>query len=466
MRLVEVHPDPDGGPGLGFHPVVTLLVAERLDPATLAETTGVLDDLAAGRTPRRPCRLADAGAGAAPGPAADPVDGLPAGDRGALAGAIAAVEVALDAGAERVPHPGARALAETWRLLLERVEASQERIRREIGDPDELAEERERAREEFHRARAAATRRPITPAEDERLCALHDTVTGSGGLGGLARRGGRRNGEAAAELERLLAEIGYPTWTAYRMGDGLTQVSPEAVADAERARRHLEEIEAVWERFAALVAADDELVDLLESLDIAQQRAHELLGARDGDLIALDDVTPDALDAVTVERAEVAVELEDARRHLAAVLADAQIPAAPAAGDPAALVAAARDWLEVLRRADAAALAASDEEAARLASAVSDAVERWRADHLGGRAGGVPPVLVDARGRPPAAWEGELGSLVGTRQVVLVVEGADEELLATVRRIVTTAAGAEAAAGVGWALELHTEPESMASPRA
>lgn len=466
MRLVEVHPDPDGGPGLGFHPVVTLLVAERLDPATLDAVAEVLDDLAAGRTPRRPCRLADGTGDIVPGPATDPVDGLPAGDRGALAGAIAAVEVALDTGAERVAHPGARALAETWRVLLERVGASQERIRREIGDPDELAKKRERAREEFHRARAAATRRPITPAEDERLCALHDTVTGSGGLGGLARRGSRRSGEAAAELDRLLAEIGYPTWTAYRMGDGLTQVSPEAVADAERARRHLEEIEAAWERFAALVAADDELVDLLESLDVAQQRAHELLGGRDGDLIALDDVTPDALDSVTVARTEVAVDLDDARRHLATVLAHAQTPAAPLADDPAALVAAARDWLEVLRLADAAAFAASDEEAAKLAIAVFDLVQRWRADHLGGVTGGVPPVLLDARGDPPTGWDDRLGSLVGGRQVVLIVEHADEDVLTAVRRVVTAAAGADAAAGVGWALELQTEPESMTSPRA
>ncbi len=413
------------------------------------------------------------------------LSGLPAGDRAALAAAIATAEIPLSPPDGPVPYPRARGLAEAWRVLLERVEVTETRIRAEVGDPDELADRLEEAREVYHRARAAATRRPISPAEDERLGSLHEIVAGGGRRAALARRGSRRVADAAAELERLLDELGYPTWAAYRMGDGLTVVTPEAVREAERAHRELEALDERWRRFGELVSADPELIELLESLDEAHRQAHELLSAVGDRTVTLDDVTPDALDTVRVDPAEVPVDADDAHSHLEVVLEASGVPATPTATATAGLLEAAREWLEVLRDADAAAghlLAQRDlpgdgdhetrhrwrAATRRLVELVHTRRRLWEQRHPV-----VPeppadlPVLLDARGADPDAVIGRLGAAAGPDrpQLVVVVDGDDGRILDRVRRAVRRDGDAGAVDHVGWALVLGGDEESVAPGR-
>ncbi len=283
------------------------------------------------------------------------LDGLPSGDRPALAAATATARAAIVTGA--VPNPEAMALAQAWSSLHQRLRGLESRVEAGGGGTEEVAARLDAARVAARKAEDAAVPRKISQQESDRLGQLHEAMIQAEQKAGRAvRRGaGKAAFEAAsAAFHEALDPLGYPTWAAYRMGNGMAAVPPEALEEYERAQVALEAAELELAMVMARIERDTELQDVLAAIDRAQEHAIELLG-RDPNLDAADDDDDPimtALQALTVDASTVGVSREAGLAHLRDALEAAGAAGHESLTSDAAIVALGDSWIQVLTAAD------------------------------------------------------------------------------------------------------------------
>lgn len=170
--------------------------------------------------------------------------GLPSGDRAELASAAATCRLVLADGV--VADPEAVALAEAWLSLHQRLEGLESRVESTGGGTEAVAARVDAARAAARAAEDAAVPRPISAEEVAQLEGLHERVVAMEGKTGRTMRRGAANrafDEAQAELTSALGAVGYPSWAAFRMGNGLAPVRPDLLHGYEVARNELDAAE-------------------------------------------------------------------------------------------------------------------------------------------------------------------------------------------------------------------------------
>ena len=284
---------------------------------------------------------------------------LPSGDRAALAAALGTARVSISVG--DVPCPESGALVEAWLSLHQRLGGLESRIEATGGGTEAVAARLDAARSAARAAEDAAVPRSVQADETSRLEALHDRVLEMEAKAGRSiRRGTARKDfeEAQRDLNEALDEIGYPTWAAFRMGNGLASVSQAKLDEYERAREELESAEIEWAELMARLERETDLQSVLNAIDTALDHAVTLLGFDpyadatndDPDLLA------DALRARTIDAGSLPVDREDAFTHLRGVLEETGCYGHTDVSSEPGLVALAETWLRVLESADAAAV--------------------------------------------------------------------------------------------------------------
>lgn len=315
--------------------------------------------------------------------------GLPSGDRPALAAAVATARAALVTGS--VPNPEAMALAQAWSSLHQRLRGLESRMEAAGGGTEAVAARLDAARLAARKAEDAAVPRKITQDESDWLGQLHEKMIQAEQKAG---RGVRRSAakeafeRAAKEFHDALDPLGYPTWAAYRMGNGHAAVPPEVLEEYERAQADLEAAELELSMLMARIEADTELQDVLAAIDRAHEHAVQLIGSdprKSVDAEAGDeDPVMSALQALTVEAESVGVSREAGIDHLREALAAAGAVGHEALTSDAAIVALGDSWIHVLMAADdlAVRLLRDRERAAEELEALEELGDVSRVDRL------------------------------------------------------------------------------------
>jgi hypothetical protein len=283
---------------------------------------------------------------------------LPAGDRATLAGAAATLRAALSNG--KVVSPEADALAEAWLSLHRRLDGIESRLETASRDTEALAARLEAARQVAAEARAASTPREVTVEEEQRLETLHNRVVElqTRATSGVRRGSARKHlEEVHAELGAELEALGYPTFMAYRMGNGLSTPDPDLTVEYDAAAAELAAAEVEWAELMERLQGDEELNDVLIAIEQVSGRAIDLLGV---DLDELEGEPPEVLAerlrGVRIDAESLRLDPEDAADHLRSVLDGAGAGGHRDVVAPEAVLALGDSWLEVLRAADDAAV--------------------------------------------------------------------------------------------------------------
>ncbi len=287
------------------------------------------------------------------------LSGLASGDRAALAAALATARSSVSTGP--VPCPEAVALAAAWTSLHQRVVGLESRMEAAGGGTEAVAARLDAARAAAGSAEDAAVPRNVLPDEATELAALQDRVLElDRRVGKTIRRGAARRAFelAKGELNEALDGVGYPTWAAFRMGNGMVVVSSERVTAYEKSVVDLEAAELEWADLMARLERDTDLQTVLDAIDVAASRAVQLLGhdpMKDGQSDNPDLIT-EALLAVTVDAGSVGAAPGDAFAHLRSILDDCGSIGHQDLHSERALVALGETWFSVLASADTAAV--------------------------------------------------------------------------------------------------------------
>ncbi|MDW3218542.1 MAG: hypothetical protein R8F63_07985 [Acidimicrobiales bacterium] len=344
--------------------------------------------------------------------------GLPTGDRPALAAAAATARSAIARGSgATAPSPEAAALAQAWISLHQRLLGLESRMEAAGGGTELVAARLDDARRAARAAEDAAVPRKVTEAEVAELEVLHETmIDAEGRVGRGVRRATTRAAFDAAEkaLQDALEPLGYPTWAAFRMGNGMAAVPPEALIEYEVAQHELEAAELEWAELMARLERDTELQDVLTAIEKAQEHAVSLLG--EDPLAGGDDASPDllteALQAFVVDADSVGVDRDAGMRHLQVAMAEAGVVGHEALTSDQAVVALAESWLGVLVAADdlAVRILRDRERAAEELDALESLGDGSRVDRLDGERAAVREAEKDV-----AASRAALGEVVQAR---------------------------------------------------
>lgn len=303
-----------------------------------------------------PTRIAELGATIAELDAT--LDRLPSGDRPALAAAAATARSAIVRGSgASTPSPEAAALAQAWISLHQRLRGLESRMEAAGGGTEAVAARFEEARRATRAAADAAVPRKVTEAEIAELELLHERMIDAESRAGRGvRRGATRMAFDVAEkaLQEALEPLGYPTWAALRMGNGMAAVPTEALVGYDIAQKELEDAELEWAQLMARLERDTDLQDVMTAIDQAHEHAVSLLGEDPlaGATGSSPDVVTDALQAFVVDADSVGVERDAGMRHLRVAMADAGVVGYEGLTSDQAVVALAESWLGVLVAAD------------------------------------------------------------------------------------------------------------------
>lgn len=281
---------------------------------------------------------------------------LVSGDRPALAAAMATARASISEGP--VPHPEATALAQAWVSLHQRLHGLESRMEASGSGTETVATRLENARAGALSAETSAVPRPITAEESALLEELHEVMLAAEtkAARGVRRGAGRAAFERANEaLQEALEPLGYPTWAAYRMGNGMASVSDELLVAHARATTELDAAETEWAELMARLEGDSELQDVLAAIERALEHAHELLGAG-AELEGDPDAVTAALQALTIDASAVGVNADVAMGHLREALDATGATGHEDLTSDAAVVALGDSWLGVLQAADEAAV--------------------------------------------------------------------------------------------------------------
>ena len=202
--------------------------------------------------------------------------------------------------------------------------------------------------------------REITDDEANRLEELHTQIVK---LEAKATTGVRRGSarkqldEVHRALQEQLDSLGYPTFFAYRMGNGYSSVDPALQAELEAAVAELEEAETEWGELMARLEGDDELNAVMVAIDQTTKDIAELLGIEPAEIKSeTPEALADRLRDQVVDAASLGLDRDDALENLCALMDDAGAEGHRDIHAVEAVLGLGESWLEVLRTADQAAV--------------------------------------------------------------------------------------------------------------
>jgi hypothetical protein len=224
------------------------------------------------------------------------------------AGVVGALE-----DAQQVLHPGpvssrrAVELAELWVRLREQLAEIEARYATADGSVSAISDRLDAARQELAHAEMGTKPRTLTGEDIRDLEAAHEALLeaerkATGRLGG--NRAKRQLELALANQQALLDRLGFPTWSAFVMGDRMLDSTKDAKQRALQLSAEVDRLERQWASVSALLDADAEFVATLDQIDVVYAEARALVGDVDDIEMALRNVRIDhAPSSATSEQA-------------------------------------------------------------------------------------------------------------------------------------------------------------------
>jgi chromosome segregation ATPase len=232
----------------------------------------------------------------------------------------AGVDAALE-DAQQVAHPGpivsrrAVELADQWVRLRDQLADIEARYATADGSVSAISDRLDAARQELVAAEAGSKPRTLTSDDIRDLETAHEAVLeaerkATGRLGG--NRAKRQLDVALAHQQAVLDRVGFPTWSAFVMGDRMLDSTKDAKQRVVQLQSEVDRLERQWASLSAQLDADAEFGAALDRIDVVYAEARELVGDVDDLEAALRDVRVDPAAATSSP--------EDAQAQLAAAL--------------------------------------------------------------------------------------------------------------------------------------------------
>ena len=232
-------------------------------------------------------------------------------------GVVSALEDAL-----HVLHPGPVAsrraveLADQWVRLRDQLAEIEARYATADGSVSAISDRLDAARQELAQAQVGTKPRTLTSEDIRELEASHEALLdaerkATGRLGG--NRAKRQLEIAVAAQQAVLDRLGFPTWSAFVMGDRMLDSTKDAKQRVVQLQSEVDRLERQWASVSSQLDADAEFVATLDQIDVVYAEARELVGD-------VDDLEM-ALRNVRVDLAPSATTADEARARLLAELA-------------------------------------------------------------------------------------------------------------------------------------------------
>ncbi len=284
---------------------------------------------------------------------------LPSGDRVGLAADAATAKVALSEGDAHLPR--AARLLETWRVHESRRRSIVARFRSLGIDRDGALARLESVRAALCAAEESATPREITDEEAAEIERVHDCYQDHRERVSASLRKGvarRRMHEAQTELTAILESLGYATWSQFRLGNAMVQVSEESLRSYEVTRTELDAAELEWAELTTRLETDAELREIDAAMIELRVEVARLLGT---DPLQPADPAGDrrlrkALADVMIDASSSPLDPDETTARLRLTLSECGPSGHHELESRRGVLALAESWLAVLRDADAARL--------------------------------------------------------------------------------------------------------------
>jgi hypothetical protein len=165
------------------------------------------------------------------------------------------------------------------------------------GSVSAISDRLDDARRQLAEAQAEVKPRTLTPEDVRDLETAHEAVLeaerkATGRLGGNRAK---RQLEAALEHQQaVLDRVGFPTWSAFVMGDRMLDSTKDAKQRVSQLQSEVDRLEKQWASVSAQLDADAEFVATLDEIDVVYAEARALVGDVDDLETALRAVRVDA----------------------------------------------------------------------------------------------------------------------------------------------------------------------------
>jgi len=212
-------------------------------------------------------------------------------------GVVSALEDALQA-VRPGPVASRRAveLADHWVRLREQLAEIEERYATSDGSVSAISDRLDAARHELVAAEAGSKPRTLTNDDIRELESTHEAVLeaerkATSRLGG--NRAKRQLEIAIDNQQAVLDRLGFPTWSAFVMGDRLLDSTKDAKQRVQQLQAEVARLERQWAVVSAVLDADAEFVATLDQIDIVYSEARALVGDVDDLEMALRNLRVD-----------------------------------------------------------------------------------------------------------------------------------------------------------------------------
>ncbi|HUP73499.1 MAG TPA: hypothetical protein VM282_10705 [Acidimicrobiales bacterium] len=213
------------------------------------------------------------------------------------AGVVSALEDALQA-VRPGPVASRRAvdLADQWVKLREQLAEIETRYATPDGSVSAISERLDAAREELLQAEVGTKPRTLTNDDIRELESAHEALLeaerkATGRLGG--NRAKKQLELAIATQQAVLDRLGFPTWSAFVMGDRMLDSTKDAKVRVQQLHAEVARLERQWAAVSAVLDADAEFVATLYQIDIVYGEALALVGDVDDLEMALRNLRVD-----------------------------------------------------------------------------------------------------------------------------------------------------------------------------
>jgi len=215
-------------------------------------------------------------------------------------------------------------LADQWVALREQLAEIEARYPTADGSVSAISDRLDAARQELVVAIANTKPRTLTNDDIRDLESAHETLLdaerkAAGRLGG--NRAKRQLEIAIANQQAVLDRLGFPTWSAFVMGDRMLDSTKDAKVRVQQLQAEVARLEHRWAEVSAVLDGDAEFVATLNQIDIVYSEARALVGDVDDLEMALRNLRVDPVQSgssatevharLVAELAAVGIEFDD-----------------------------------------------------------------------------------------------------------------------------------------------------------
>jgi hypothetical protein len=187
-------------------------------------------------------------------------------------------------------------LADQWVALREELAVIEARYPTADGSVSEISDRLDAARRELVVAVANTKPRTLTNDDIRELESAHEILLdaerkSASRLGG--NRAKRQLEIAIADQQAVLDRLGFPTWSAFVMGDRMLDSTKNAKVRVQHLQAEVARLEQQWAGVSAVLDGDAEFVATLDQIDVVYSEARALVGDVDDLEMALRNLRVD-----------------------------------------------------------------------------------------------------------------------------------------------------------------------------